>query len=85
MEPLVRLYEDDQRRAMYPDGTATDDRLDGALDEFRPLPAIDTDADEKSYEPCVMSCAMNPIPLTILASGERTDDFMAPTRTAPIL
>jgi hypothetical protein len=26
---------------------ATDDRLDGALDEFRPLPAIDTDADEE--------------------------------------
>jgi DNA invertase Pin-like site-specific DNA recombinase len=44
---LVRLYEDDQRRAMYLDGTATDDRLDGALDEFRPLPEIDTDADEE--------------------------------------
>jgi hypothetical protein len=51
MEPLVRLYKDDQRRAMYLDGTATDDRPDGTLDEFRPLPEIDTDADEKSYEP----------------------------------
>lgn len=44
---LVRLYEDDQRRAMYLNGTGSDDRLEGALDEFRPLPDIETDrADE---------------------------------------
>ena len=40
---LVRLYEDD-RRAMYIDGIATDDRLNGALNELRPLSEIDTDA-----------------------------------------
>jgi hypothetical protein len=32
---------------MYLDGTATDDRLNAALDEFRPLPEIDTDANEE--------------------------------------
>jgi hypothetical protein len=38
----VRLYEDDQPRAMCLDGTATDDRLDGAPDELEPLPDIDS-------------------------------------------
>jgi DNA invertase Pin-like site-specific DNA recombinase len=40
---LVRLYEDDQRRKMYLDGAAPDDRLDNALDELRPLPDIDAE------------------------------------------
>jgi|AntDeeMetagen134_2_1112570.scaffolds.fasta_scaffold01156_2 DNA invertase Pin-like site-specific DNA recombinase len=40
---LVRLYGDDQRRAMYLDGSATDDRLKDALDELQPLPEIDAD------------------------------------------
>lgn len=44
---LVRLYEDNQRRAMYLDGRADDDRLDSALAELRPLPEIDTEADEE--------------------------------------
>lgn len=30
-----------------PTVTATDDRLDSALDELRPLPKIDTDVDEE--------------------------------------
>ena len=44
---LVRLYEDDQRRAMYLDGTAPDDRLEDALDDIQPLPEIDTYANEE--------------------------------------
>jgi hypothetical protein len=44
---LVRLYENDQCRTISLDGTAPDDRLEDALDEFRPLPEIDTDADEE--------------------------------------
>lgn len=44
---LVRLYEDDQRRAMYLDGQADDDRLDSALDELQPLPEIDIETDEE--------------------------------------
>lgn len=43
----MRLYEDDQRRAMYLDGTVTDDRLKDALEDFRPLPEIDTNANEE--------------------------------------
>ena len=39
----MRLYGDDQRRAMYLDGSATDDRLKDALDELQPLPEIDAD------------------------------------------
>ena len=40
---LVRLYEDDQRRAMYLDGKADDDRLNAALDELRPLSEVDVE------------------------------------------
>lgn len=43
----MRLYEDDQRRAMYLDGTVPDDRLKDALEDFRPLPEIDTNANEE--------------------------------------
>ncbi len=35
---LVRLFEDEQRRAIYLDGVATDDRLNRALDEIWTFP-----------------------------------------------
>ena len=35
---LTRLFENDEHRALYLDGVATDDRLDRALNKLRPFP-----------------------------------------------
>ena len=42
---LVRFYNDEDRRAMYLYGEGVEgDRLDAALDELRPLPALNKES-----------------------------------------
>jgi len=43
---LRYILNDDERRAMYFDGEADDQRKDAALEEIRPLPEVDVNVDE---------------------------------------